>query len=255
MPPRRSAAGRGNDPGVTTPSGTSMPEEHRPSPPVDFWFDPLCPWAWMTSRWMVEVEKVRDVEVRWHVMSLAVLNEDRDLPEEYRGMRAALGPGARRASRQSRSTATRCFGSCTPRSAPASTTRAAARPAIVAAALKDVGLPADLIDYGDEDDLRRGAPRLPQGGHREGRPGRRHPRHRGPRRREQSPSSARSSPAPEGRGGGQLWDGTLLVAAHPGLLRDQAQPHRGPRLQLIGRRREATGLGVSLRGRPAKGAR
>jgi 2-hydroxychromene-2-carboxylate isomerase len=61
---------------------------------VDFWFDPICPWAWITSRWLIEVMPMRALDVQWHVMSLAVLNEGRDhLADDYKKrLQAAWGP-------------------------------------------------------------------------------------------------------------------------------------------------------------------
>ena len=64
---------------------------------VDFWFDPACPWAWMSSRWIIEAAKLRDLDVRWNVMSLFVLNEPKldELPERYREFMPKTLPAVR----------------------------------------------------------------------------------------------------------------------------------------------------------------
>jgi hypothetical protein len=53
---------------------------------AEFWFDPMCPWAFITSRWILEVTKVREIEITWNIFSLPHLNKDREMPEKYKAI-------------------------------------------------------------------------------------------------------------------------------------------------------------------------
>ncbi|MFI7290352.1 DsbA family protein [Streptomyces anulatus] len=202
--------------------------------PVDFWFDPLCPWAWMTSRWMLEVEKVRDVEVRWHVMSLAVLNEDKldELPEEYRDLLENKAWGPVRvvvAARQLHgdevvgplytALGTRFHNN-----------DEGLTPETVAAALKDVGLPADLAEYADSDrydtELRASHKEgIDKVGEEVGTPVIAVPGADGEQVAFFGPVV---TPAPKGEDAAKLWDGTLLVASVPGFYEIKRTRTQGP---------------------------
>ncbi|MEE1774204.1 disulfide bond formation protein DsbA [Streptomyces sp. JV185] len=201
--------------------------------PVDFWFDPLCPWAWMTSRWMLEVEKVRDVEVRWHVMSLSVLNEDRidELPEQYRELlETGWGPVRVVIAAQQKhgdevvgplytALGTRFHNQG----------EGATREAVVGA-LQDVGLPVDLADFADSDvydaELRASHKEgIDKVGQEVGTPVIAVPGADGEQIAFFGPVV---TPAPKGEEAAKLWDGTLLVASIPGFYEIKRTRTQGP---------------------------
>ncbi len=197
---------------------------------VDFWFDPLCPWAWLSSRWILEVETVRDVEVRFHLMSLAMLNEDRDISEEYRALlapgraigrvviAAQVGHGDEVVSGLYTELGRRIHHEKRDRDK-----------AMVAEALAAVGLPADLIDAWDDESwdakvrssheqgmnlvgLEVGTPVIRVG--------------------DTAFFGPVVTPAPVGEGAGKLWDGVVLVAGTPGFYELKRTRDEGPRFDV-----------------------
>lgn len=182
---------------------------------ADFWFDPMCPWAWMTSRWISEVEKVRDITVEWHLMSLAVLNEDKDNPvHDAASFERGMGPvRVITAARELHGSeyVKKLYDAMGTRIHPGANND---YDVVIAEALDEVGLPADLAKFARSDaydgELRAS--------HKEGISlvgddvG--------------TPIVAFNgvaffgpviTPAPKGEEAGKLWDGVTLVAGYPGF--------------------------------------
>jgi 2-hydroxychromene-2-carboxylate isomerase len=194
---------------------------------VDFWFDPSCPWAWMASRWVDEVAALRPLDVTWHIMSLAVLNEHKtDLSEHYREFLP-------RALRYTRLAAAVCelhgagmlkplYDALGTRIHPGGRTDV---DAVVAESLAELGLPAELAVYADRDDFEPqmrasheggtarvgaevGTPVIAVGG--------------------SAFFGPVISPAPKGEQAAALWDGLVAVAAYDGFFEIKRSRTREP---------------------------
>ncbi|WP_353900870.1 disulfide bond formation protein DsbA [Micromonospora harpali] len=198
---------------------------------VDMWFDPICPWAWVTSRWLLEVEQVRDVDVRFHVMSLSVLNEGRDVPEQYQQlMQAGWGPVrvCVAVQRQHGPDAVRAL--YTALGTRIHLGKEELGRDLYVAALADAGLGPELADAAGSTDYDEALRASHEAGMRPvgqdvGTPVIHAP---GPDGSPVAFFGPVVTPRPKGEAAGRLWDGVLLVAGTPGFYELKRSREVGP---------------------------
>jgi 2-hydroxychromene-2-carboxylate isomerase len=193
---------------------------------VDFWFDPSCPWAWMTSRWVGEVAALRNLDVSWHIMSLAVLNEDNDVSDDYRKFlpRALRYTRLVAAARELHGVeiVKPLYDALGSRIHPGGRVDV---DAVMAESLAEVGLPTELASYSDKDDYDAemrashfdgigrvgqdvGTPVIAVGG--------------------TAFFGPVISPAPKGEQAAALWDGVVALASYEGFFELKRSRTRGP---------------------------
>jgi protein-disulfide isomerase-like protein with CxxC motif len=200
---------------TTTPTATGPSSE---GPAVaDFWFDPLCPWAWIASRWILNAAEVRPLEVHWHVMSLAYLNSDKeDLSDDYRKLLAgAWGPVRVCIAAEQASGPEVLLPLYTAMGNRFHLEKKPTDRSTIEEALADVGLPLSLADAAETDEYDDAVKKshhagMDQVGYEVGTP----------------VISVEGvaffgpvvTPAPKGEAAGVLWDGVLAVAGTPGFF-------------------------------------
>ncbi|MFG3701654.1 DsbA family protein [Micromonospora sp. NPDC047620] len=198
---------------------------------VDMWFDPICPWAWITSRWLLEVEQVRDVDVRFHVMSLSVLNEGREVPEKYQElMRTGWGPVRVCIAAEQRYGQEAVRKLYTALGTRIHLGQEKLSPELFAAALADAGLDPELAEAAESAGYDEALRASHEAGMRPvgtdvGTPVIHAP---GPDGGMVAFFGPVVTPRPKGEAAGRLWDGVLLVAGTPGFYELKRSRELGP---------------------------